>query len=255
LADKKVFEQDAYSFFIDDELCVVDIKIVNHQYTYSFKIDQKADTPLNQFRKKIDKKNLYYSLSTFGFLFLMVTITIISMFHYEDSNKWESIQKHGILTVGSVQIIQLKDNQYHLFYTYRDDNVYYRDALLAKNVPNPILPNGFPAYTNDAFLLTYSATVKRNNKLHLDYPTPKTVQHYRSLAQAKYQQNHPTENPKYCDCLLDIAYDLDGWQGYALLYSEQTPTKENERFNQKNYQSFINSQPFLDKEIECWQLK
>lgn len=255
LADKKVFGQDSYSFFIDDELCVVDILIVNNQYAYSFRIDSKADTPLNQFRKKIDRKNLFYSLLTFGFLFFMVATTMISIFHYEDSNKWASLQTSGVLSVGTIHIIELRDKQFHVFYDYRDGKTYYRDELKVSNTPNPILENGFPIYNNTAFLLTYSEKKKAVSKLHLDYPTPQTIQHYRALAKEKYQQNHAEISPEYCDCALDIAYNLEGWQGYALFYNEKTATKENERFNQKNYQAFTGSESFLDNEIDCWQFK
>lgn len=255
LADKKVFGQDSYSFFIDDELCVVDIRIVQNKYMYIFHVNEKADTPLNQFRKKNDQKNLFYSLMTFSFLFFMVATTMISYFHYEDANKWESIQKYGILTVGTVRILQLKSNQYHVFYGYREGKIYYRDELWMYDTPNPILENGFPIYDNHAFLLTYSSEVKAVNKLHLDYPTSKTVEHFRILAKEKYQQNNSEISAEYCNCVLDIAYESKDWKGYALFYNERTTTKENEHFNQKNYQSFINSESFLDKEIECWQLK
>lgn len=257
LADKKVFGQDAYSFFIDDELCVVEIKIINNQYVYAFRIDNKADTPLNQFRKKNDKKNLFYSIITFSFLFFMVATTMISYFHYEDSNKWASLQEYGILSVGTVHILELKENQFHIFYDYRDGKVTYRDELKIAKTANPVLNNGFPIYNNTAFLLTYSDKDKAVNKLHIDYPTPKTIQHYRALAKEKYQsqKREVGNSSEYCDCILDIAYRLQGWQGYALFYNEQTTTKANKRFNQKNYQAFVNSKPFLDQEIDCWQFK
>ena len=255
LANKKVFNQDSYSFFIDDELCIVDIRTVSGKYTYTFQVDKKADTPLNQFRKKNDQKNLYYSLTTFGFLFFMVGIAMVAIFHQQDSAKWKSILENAILTTAEIQIIELKRNQFHVFYSYKEGNINYRDIIQTDKTSNPILDNGFPIETSDAFFLTYSSKMKRNNKLHLDYPTPKTTQRYRILGEAKYQENHPAANSSYCDCIADIAYELKDWKGYALLYNEQNLSSDNERFNQKEYQSFVNSTPFLDAEVDCWKYK
>lgn len=104
-------------------------------------------------------------------------------------------------------------------------------------------------------MLTYSSEVKQYNKLHLDYPTPKTVNRYRVETQKTYQKNNPKTSAKYCNCVLDIVYDLKGWKGYAMMYNAENTSRKNERFNKNTYQSLINSKSFLDAEIECWQYK
>ena len=255
LANRKVFNQDTYSFFIDDELCVVDIRIVNGKYTYTFHVDKQTDTPLNQFRKKNSQKDLYYSLSVFSFLFFMVAVAMVGIFHHQDSSKWESILENGVLTTAEVRVVELKKNEFHVFYVYTEGTIHYRDIIQTSKKPNPILKNGFPVQTNDAFFVTYSSKVKMNNKLHIDYPTPQTIQRYQMLARTKYQENHPASNTEYCECISDITYQLKDWKGYALLYNEQTSSSDNERFNQNEYENFVNSKSFLDAEVDCWEFK
>lgn len=254
LADKKVFEQDSYPFFIDDELCVIDIAIIDGKYKYSFRFDTTAKTELNQIRSKKQRKNLLLSLSTFGTLFAVVATIIIVIFVVQDIRKWESVRDYGVVSVADVEILEFKD-RHHIFYHYRDSLYHVSGTLDSYKEPNPVLDNGFPIQDDDAFLVTYSKKIKTNNKLHLNHPTNRTVDRYRKLAQATYLENHTDLSTDYCNCVLDIAYQMKKWEGYALVYNQQKSKKANKRFNQQTYQQWVTSDAFLDKEVDCWQLK
>lgn len=254
LAEKKVFKPTSFSFFIDDELCIVDLKIINRRFKYEIQFDTKTETPLNKIRKEIGKKNIYYSLLAFSGLFTFVAIAMVVMFTIQDNFVWNRLKNHGVVSVAKLDIGKIKD-KYHVFYTYQDSLQYVRDVLKTVKTPNPILANGFPAETDDAFLITYSSTAQSTNKLHLNYPTPKTVQRYELITQTKYLENNPTQQAAYCDCLLDIAYEMENWKGYAKFYNQKTGTSGNERFNAKTYQELISSEKFADAEVDCWQYK
>ncbi len=255
LADKKVFGQDSYSFFIEEELCIIDIKVIDNRYDYQFRVDMAAITPLNQLRKENNRKNLFYSLLSFGGLFTAVAITMLTVFVVQDNQKWASIKDYGVLSVATIRILDGKYHTFSVLYTYRDSTQYIQGFLETFDTPNPILTNGFPVQNDDAFLVTYSNKIKSNNKIHLEYPTKSTVQRYRSLAQMKYLQNNPEATVAYCDCILDIAYKTKEWQGFSLIYNANTKSDDNQRFNQKKYQEWIRSSIFLDEEINCWQFK
>lgn len=255
LLDKKVFGQDSYSFFIDDELCIVDILIINNRYQYQFRVDTTAKTALNDIRKKKQKENLLYSLTTFSGLFTAVAIAMTLIFITQDNRLWESVRDNAVLSVAQIRIIELQNNRFHVFYTYRDSLRQVQGFLKIYDDANPILDNGFPVQNEDGFLVTYSNKVKTNNKLHLNHPTHQTVQRYRQLATDKYLKNNPQAMPDYCNCIVDIAYATKGWEGYALVYNARTTASDNERFNHKIYQDWLNSKAFLDKEIDCWQYK
>lgn len=254
LADKKVFGQDSYTFFIDDELCIIDVLTVEGKFQYDFRFNLTAETELNKTRKKNSKKNVLYSLSTFGGLFTIVGTLIVVITIFQDTQKWKSVRDYGVVSVANVEIIELQ-NKFSIFYYYRDSLQYIGGTIGTYKDANPILKNGFPIQNDDAFLVTYSNKIKTNNKIHLDYPTPKTVQRYRQLAATTYLKNHTDVSTNYCDCVLDIAYEMKNWQGLALVYNEKTSSETHERFNQKKYQEWIASDAFLDKEVDCWSLK
>jgi len=254
LAERKVFKPTSFSFFIDDELCIISFKIINGRYKYEIEFDTKAETPLNQIRKQINKKNIQYSLMTFSGLFAFVAIAIVVMFAIKDNFIWNNLKDNGVISVATINIEEIQ-NQYHIFYTYRDSLRYVRDIVETVEIPNPILENGFPVESEDAFLVTYSSKVKTTNKLHLNYPTPETVQRYGLITKAKYLENNPDIQTAYCECLLDIAYDIEHWKGYAMFYNQNTSSSENEQFNRTTYQNLIESNEFTDAEVDCWEYK
>jgi hypothetical protein len=254
LAERKVFKPTSFSFFIDEELCIISTRIINGRFKYQIEFDTKAETPLNKIRKEINKKNVYYSLFAFSGLFTFVAIAMVVMFTIQDNFVWNRIKNHGVISVATVDIVEIKA-QHHIFYIYRDSVRYIRSSLKVAKTAKPILENGFPVETNDAFLVTYSSKVKATSKLHLDYPTPKTVERYELITKTKYLDNNPERQTAYCDCVLDIAYDIDNWKGYAKFYNQATSSSDDERFNRESYQNLIESTAFADAEVDCWQFK
>jgi hypothetical protein len=249
-----VFKPTSFSFFIDDELCIISTNIINGKFKYQIQFDTQTETPLNKVRKKINKKNIRYSLLAFLGLFTFVAISMVVMFTIQDNFVWNRLKNHAVISVAKIEIAHIKD-QHHVFYTYRDSTRYVRDVLKIVKESNPILANGFPVENDDAFLITYSSKIKTTNKLHLDYPTPATVSRYELISKTKYLENNPEVQADYCDCLLDIAYEIDNWKGYATFYNQQTNPSNNERFNTITYQKLINSSTFADAEVDCWQYK
>jgi hypothetical protein len=52
LVDFNVFESAHYSFFVDDELCELDISRAGQDYYYNCHINHEADTPKNRWRQE-----------------------------------------------------------------------------------------------------------------------------------------------------------------------------------------------------------
>ena len=57
IIDFKVRETKSYSFFIDEELCEINITRTNDKFIYTFEINKTVQTPLNAKRKKREKKH------------------------------------------------------------------------------------------------------------------------------------------------------------------------------------------------------
>lgn len=80
LIDFLVKSPKDYSFFIEEELCIIKIEQAKGEnFSYDFKVNKKVDTPLNKLRESREKKYLYYSLAII-FVFLLLIGLIIYYF-------------------------------------------------------------------------------------------------------------------------------------------------------------------------------
>lgn len=74
--DFSVYQTRTYTFFINDELCEVQLDRVEGGYTYTFEVNKTADTPKNKSRRKRERKYLFYSI---GMLFILVLFVLLSV--------------------------------------------------------------------------------------------------------------------------------------------------------------------------------
>lgn len=65
-----------YSFFIDDELCDIEIEEKEGQFRYGFKVDEVTDTPRNRMKRKIFRAEIRQSV-ILGTLFLLFIVGIV----------------------------------------------------------------------------------------------------------------------------------------------------------------------------------
>lgn len=70
IIDFNVLKNKSYSFFLGPELCELNVKREKeNNFTYGLKINQDADTPLNQLRKKYRRRDLLWTILVFTLLF------------------------------------------------------------------------------------------------------------------------------------------------------------------------------------------
>ncbi len=75
--DFNVTDEKKYSFFINDELCDIQVEKSDGKFAYGFEIDQKTHTPRNVNRKKQERKDLINSLIFILFILLVITGTVL----------------------------------------------------------------------------------------------------------------------------------------------------------------------------------
>ena len=76
--DFNVLETKTYTFFVEDELCNLEVELKDNKWHYGLKIDEKTATPLNILRKKERKKNLVTSIIILSFIILLIsTISLL----------------------------------------------------------------------------------------------------------------------------------------------------------------------------------
>ena len=103
MVDRKAFEPDTYTFFVDDELCKIHLELNDKgQFAYRFEIDTTSDTPLNQARKKTNRKNIIHSLlAILGIAALLGAVIGIGYFYnqYVDAKE---LNKYAAYTEATI---------------------------------------------------------------------------------------------------------------------------------------------------------
>lgn len=82
IIDFQVFDAKSYSFFIGPELCEISVEKEEGKYAYRFVTDNKANTPLNQHRRRESRKDLIKSLLLFGSLIIVIILSTLLFLHY-----------------------------------------------------------------------------------------------------------------------------------------------------------------------------
>ena len=124
MVDRKVFEPDTYTFFVDDELCKIYLELNNQgQFVYRFEIDTESDTPLNQARKKDNRKNIIYSLLTFFGIALLLGVLVGSGYFYNQYVDAKELKKYAAYTEATIHT-RISDGRRLAFYAFTDSTGY-----------------------------------------------------------------------------------------------------------------------------------
>ncbi len=241
--DFKVRETKSYSFFIDEELCEVNIKRINDSFNYTFEINKTVQTPLNERRKKTEKKHLWQTVGFFG-LILLITVSIGVGLH------WNKDQKMKISYYGgeAAAILTLSEDENK--YVYEIDGLFYENELLEL----PEFINDFPLETNDEFMIRYSKYKPDKHQFSFEKPTEKQIQKYKERAIEKELKLSPKKSRLQATCLVEIAFEMKGISAVADFYFQDKSEKENSKYNENTYKRLIRSVDFKKYTQKCLTL-
>ncbi|MGK0365292.1 MAG: hypothetical protein ACI85O_002358 [Saprospiraceae bacterium] len=242
IIDFKVRETKSYSFFIDEELCEINITRSNDKSTYTFEINKTVQTPLNVKRKEREKKHLWQTAGFFGLMIFVILLIIISL-------QWNKERNTKITDYGGevVAIISLSDKGNN--YTYEIDGLFYENDLL--ELPNIV--NDFPLETNDEFIVKYSKYKPEKHQFTFDVPTEIQIERYTNRAIKKQAELSPQNSKEHAVCLVKIGFELKGRASLADFYFQDKSEKENYKHNENTFNRLIRSVEFKQKAEDCLQ--
>lgn len=258
LVDFKILETSSYSFFIEDELCELEIELRDDKFYYGFNINKTADTPLNRIRKKKEKKHLYQSLGFIAGVFVLV-LTAFMTFSNWHSNK----QTVGITTLlqefgkeASAKVLIASENEDHSvsYYFIVNGRGYTVKSKKAKEEVQ-LYQHGMPLEKGDEFVVRYLP--ENPNTCTIDYnrPTPGQVETYLKRAAMKYASKNPNVSDDESKCLTKLAYDLKGIPGLADFYFQDVAVTDNPKHNVESFQRLVRDLPFQkEREKRCGPL-
>ena len=79
--DFNVLTSKKYSFFIDEELCDIDVEEKEGKFSYGFTIDQITDTPRNRGRRKMNRIQTRQTLMMALVFVIMITAVVFLVLH------------------------------------------------------------------------------------------------------------------------------------------------------------------------------
>lgn len=240
IIDFKVRETKSYSFFIDEEFCEVNITRLNDSFNYTFEIDKTIQTPLNERRKKTEKKHLWQTAGFFGLVILVIVLIGIGL-------QWNKKRNTKITHYGEDVIARVSLSEEGNNYTYEIDGLFYENEL--STLPDVI--NDFPLETNDEFIIKYSKHKPEKHQLSFDSPTEKQIERYITRAINKEIELSPEHSIEYVTCLVKIGFEMKGISSLADFYFQNKSKKENPEHNENTYKRLIRSVEFKQKAKDC----
>lgn len=238
ITDFDVRQSKTYTFFINEELCKIHMNRKGLKFTYSFEIDKKADTPLNQLRRERQNRyNKYLGLIILGFAIicsLFVAFNRKVQTERKGVDPWtaysESNPNSDELHFGG--ITNNSDNKL-LIYSYIDSEAY------TKNLDGYIAINGWPFEVGQEY-----AVRLQNGDLIVDWqkPSDKTLNDFRNrvLGQLDYdglkQQGYANK-----DCIDALVANYTTAYGLASFMFSQVEKTDNEFANSESYMALLRS--------------
>jgi len=257
LVDFKVRETKSYSIFIEEELCEIGIERQKDRFVYGFDINKEVDTPLNRERKRNNKKHFRQGMAFLGILAFLITVSVILLSRFGKGQGEPSLTSmlatSGLETNAKVFISNTEEEA---TYNFIANGKVYSDKTPFELDVSTLLQNGMPLENGDEFTVKYYSIKPELNKILFHKPTTSQIEVYKERALSKYQVLHPNENQAYCECLTDIAYEMEGVNGYAKFYLQDLTFHENRRYNSQTFLRLVRSIDFQKKaEEQCWEVR
>ncbi len=237
IIDFKVNETKSYSFFIEEELCEVNIKRVDDSFSYTFEINKTVQTPLNEQRKKTEKKHLWQTAGFFGLIILFIVLIIAGL-------QWNKKKNKNTSSFGeeATAIISLETNGNK--YVYEIDGLFYENKLAE-------MVNEFPLETNDEFIIKYNKHKPENHQFNFKSPTEKQIQKYTNRAIEKQLELSPDKSKQQTACLVELGFKMKGISALADFYFQDKSENENPKHNENTYKRLIRSVEFKQNAENC----
>lgn len=254
-------EKKKFSFFIDGELCEINITQKDKKYFYQFVPHIYSTSEVGKKRKKAAKWELVsvntgIALVSIGLLFAVV------YFNFFSNSAAPALSLGGITTTATIQ--EINANKRHTIkneagvsktlngnirYSFEvAEETYYGDAYLYKKIQHYYLSQtGLPIQTGDQFLVLYDQENPNVNTILFDRPSPEKLEQYQLYAREACLSNVSPEVPtqsslQHCECLRAYLFQQYGLEGLAQILHQATRKTLFADFNEETYQKFMSEE-------------
>ncbi len=253
LIDFSILQSKSYSFFLGEDLFVLDLERKGNTFYYNFDIDFDIDTPINRRRKALARKHWIQSLAFFGFLiaciFMFTSLVIKNKPDQRVSYSTEfpiDSTKFAPAKVFINEDGELLDVHYQ-FVAY---NNLYRSRI---TIPDSILRIGMPLENGDEFKVYFSKYSPDTNMIDFNQPTENQILRYQKRTIEKHAALNENLPSPLAKCMVNVAYDMAGIKGLADFYFQNISPDENPQHNTNTYLRLTRDIHYnREKEFTCW---
>ena len=268
--DFSVKETRTYSFFVEDELCEVQVVKEKEGFSYGFEVNKKVDTPRNRLRRADERRNRFYIALVVSGLILTITAAFLGLRWWGQRQMQERLagtslsgdlsaenqlllNAAGQASVAQLFVLEegLQRSVFYGFATAENDQISGR--FRAPDTGLIILPNGFPLNDRDAFAVRYLPADPQVHQVDFFQPTAATLAGYLEAARRAEAGAHPEATPGHSLCLAERTLEQKGWERLADLIFQATPPFQNPKNNRDTYLRLVREPGFAQLVAKtCW---
>ncbi|MCB0654428.1 MAG: hypothetical protein KDC85_24320 [Saprospiraceae bacterium] len=248
--DFKVFEDKLYSFFIDEELCEVSVEKKGERFSYEFKLNKDADTPLNRRRKAFNRVNRNRIIALFVGLALFITLGLVFGSYQKRKREKEKQERLETLmarktarATATIDSIKWSGDQGIFFYTFPEGDALSNGQTHFERSGVAYYSEGLPIEKGDEFLVEYNSS-GNSSKLLLNEPTSLQWSNYLRRAYIVEEKFNPHLSGREILCRVECAYRVGGLPGLADVYFQDRSPEANPRHNELTYKRLVRDIPF-----------
>ncbi len=251
----KVFEPKKFTFFIEGELCTVEIlKNEEGEFEYDFTVDEEADTPHNNQKKAREKKE-YRNNVIIRTLALVAVVSFISFFVYRmGQNKSDELAQRGVIGIATATIKEYDEKKQLTYsFSYAGKTFHTQPEFIEGKVYSE---QGFPIEDTDEFFIKFVPFNPLNYEVNTQSSPGSMSKVYFGRTYQKHLLHNPKEDEGYLECMLLKAYERDSVTALLDFYFQTADPDENPKFNKNTYGRRVRDAAFA-KAVEeaCWDLR
>jgi hypothetical protein len=252
LIDFGVLDSKTYTFFINDELFELKLDRKGDRFFYTLEIDNRADTPKNRARKKVERRYWLQTLLVILGLAAIVTVSIF-LFKGNKSNSTDWLAGERAAAYSKVRF-EPDPTQSTIQYHFIVESWPYQGKKTVSAQNGWLLDdNSMPLMPGDEFKVEYSPDQPELNQILLDHPSPEQVERYKTRALQRHLELNRDDNRVLVKCMIDIAFEQKGVAGIADFYFQDIATELNPANNRNSYSRLTKDVSFQKKVAdECW---
>lgn len=255
LIDFKVKKDKTYSFFIDEQLCEIDIEQHGADYRYAFRINKEADTPRNNLRRKIEKRDMLLSILTIGGVVLTAILFLWLVRSFNATNHElslsERLRMSGEVTRARVLFNNSNQADDISYFFFANGKSYIASAQFTGYSPVKLV-NGMTLQEGDEFLVKYLPDDPEQHKIDFSQPSEEQIGRYKERAALIQSRYHPYLSDYQVKCFVNSAYELQGISALADIYAQQVSPEQQSKHNSSTFNRLVTNEGFrLKVNEEC----